>query len=370
MTTYRGFVQRSQERVFAVPSSRLATPLGTIEYADAGNGPPVLMSHGILGSHAEGEGMVARYVGEGYRTVAPSRMGYFGSTLSASASVALQADLYALLLDELELDRTTTFGFSAGGPSAIAFALRHPDRVEALVLASSALSGAKSPPRAMKPLMRVYFNSNFLFWLTRRVTPTLFARMLGVPKGYAPTGEEWLAIDEVGESLFPLRPRVHGARFDTFIGNPWVNRAPIDEIRVPTLIIHAGDDTLAPFANAIAAAPRIPGARLVTIERGGHLFLGHEHKGPRGDHGVRRGTERVIKHSRLSAHGCREHVRLGVDLYWLPLGVRGRCVHLSGKTFEAVAAITAHRSRLDLYHSFLEVRAPEGRWRQLIRRAC
>ena len=52
----------------------------------------------------------------------------------------------------------------------------------------------------------------------------------------------------------------------------------------------------------------------------------------------------------------------GVDLYWLPLGVRGRCVRWSGKTFEAVAAITAHRSRLDLYHSFLEVRAPEGRF--------
>ena len=52
----------------------------------------------------------------------------------------------------------------------------------------------------------------------------------------------------------------------------------------------------------------------------------------------------------------------GVDLYWLPLGVRGRCVRLSGKTFEAVAAMTTQRSRRDLYHSFLEVRAPEGRF--------
>jgi pimeloyl-ACP methyl ester carboxylesterase len=278
MTAYRSFVERSQERVLAVPSLRLATPLGTIEYADAGDGPPVLMSYGIIVSHAEGEGMVANYVGDGYRAIAPSRMGYFGSTLPDPASDALQSDLYALLLYELEIDRAITFGFSAGGPSAIAFALRHPDRVEALVLASSALPGAKAPPRAMTSLMRVYFDSNFLFWLTRRVTPRLFARMLGVPKGYAPTAEEWLVIEEVGGSLFPLPPRVHGAMFDTFIGNPGVNRAPIDEIRVPTLIIHAGDDTLAPYANAVAAAPRIPGARFITIERGGHLFLGHEQK--------------------------------------------------------------------------------------------
>jgi hypothetical protein len=52
----------------------------------------------------------------------------------------------------------------------------------------------------------------------------------------------------------------------------------------------------------------------------------------------------------------------GVELYWLPLGVRGRCVRLSGKTFEAVAAMTTQRRRRDLYHSFLEVRAPEGRF--------
>jgi len=278
MIGYRELIRTSRERVVETPSETLSTPLGTIEYADAGNGSPVLLSHGILGSHAEGEGMVANYVGAGYRSIAPSRMGYFGSTLPGSASVPLQADLYALLLDELGIDRTMTFGFSAGGPSAIAFALRHPDRVEALVLASSALPGAKAPPRAMKSLMRAYFDSNFLFWLTRRVTPRLFVRMLGVPKGYAPTAEEWLVIEEVGGSLFPLPPRVHGAMFDTFIGNPWVNRAPIDGIRVPTLIIHAGDDTLAPYANAVAAAPRIPGARFITIERGGHLFLGHEQK--------------------------------------------------------------------------------------------
>lgn len=44
---------------------------------------------------------------------------------------------------------------------------------------------------------------------------------------------------------------------------------------VPTLVLSARDDPLAPYWFAVAAAPRIPGARFVTIERGGHPFLGH-----------------------------------------------------------------------------------------------
>jgi hypothetical protein len=51
-----------------------------------------------------------------------------------------------------------------------------------------------------------------------------------------------------------------------------------------------------------------------------------------------------------------------VDLYWLPLGAGGRSVRLNGRIFEAVAARLDRRRPLDLYHSALEVRLPEGRF--------
>ena len=50
------------------------------------------------------------------------------------------------------------------------------------------------------------------------------------------------------------------------------------------------------------------------------------------------------------------------DLYWLPLGAGGHSVRLNGKVFEAVAARVARRERRNLYHSALEVLAPEGRF--------
>ena len=54
--------------------------------------------------------------------------------------------------------------------------------------------------------------------------------------------------------------------------------------------------------------------------------------------------------------------RAAVDLYWIPLGAGGHVVRLNGKVFEAVVSTFERRSPLDLYHSALEVRVPEGRY--------
>jgi pimeloyl-ACP methyl ester carboxylesterase len=78
------------------------------------------------------------------------------------------------------------------------------------------------------------------------------------------------------ELLFPLRPRRQGAVFDGFVSNPAADRFPLEQLAVPALVISARDDPLAPDRYAATAASRIPGARLVTIERGGHLLLGHD----------------------------------------------------------------------------------------------
>jgi hypothetical protein len=51
-----------------------------------------------------------------------------------------------------------------------------------------------------------------------------------------------------------------------------------------------------------------------------------------------------------------------VDLYWLPLGAGGRSVRLNGRVFEAVVARLEKRTSTALYHSALEVQAPEGRF--------
>jgi pimeloyl-ACP methyl ester carboxylesterase len=82
-------------------------------------------------------------------------------------------------------------------------------------------------------------------------------------------------LQSIRELLFPFKPRRDGAVFDGFVSNLAADRFPLEELKVPTLVISAKDDPLAPHRFAVEAAGRIPGARLVAIDGGGHLFLGH-----------------------------------------------------------------------------------------------
>ena len=53
---------------------------------------------------------------------------------------------------------------------------------------------------------------------------------------------------------------------------------------------------------------------------------------------------------------------VGIDLYWLPLGAGGHFVRFNGRVYELLRAFLDRRPPLDLYHTALEVRVPEGRF--------
>ena len=369
-TSYRQDMRAAWERVRAMPSDLLDTPAGPVEYAVSGVGPPVLVSHGILGSHVEGLGMAKTYVSDDVRAIAPSRFGYLGSALPSDATPAMQADVYVRLLDHLGVDRAVVLGFSAGGTSAIELALRRPERVSALVLTSSALPPASGLPKVARPFMSVAARSDRVFWLFARLMPGILHGLMGVPKNYDPSPEESETIRSVTASIFPVHPRRSGFIFDAFVGNLWVRNARLEQLDVPTLIIHAVDDSLAPYTNATGAAKRIPGAALVTIEQGGHLFLGQE----------QRVRDEIASFLSTPVHATRLHVdRQGpqvrvrhpmtseaspnaVSLYWLPVGAGAQLARRCVPIYEAVAAAREHRDRCQLYHAALQVRLDGQRY--------
>jgi pimeloyl-ACP methyl ester carboxylesterase len=80
--------------------------------------------------------------------------------------------------------------------------------------------------------------------------PTAFPQMMGAPKGYRPASEEEARVMAgVRELLFPFRPRRNGAVFDGFVSNPAADRFPLEQLAVPTLVISARDDPLAPYRS-------------------------------------------------------------------------------------------------------------------------
>ena len=118
----------------AVGSILVSTRCGPIEYQEAGTGTPLLMVHGSGGGHDQGMAFAGNLTKHGIRVIAVSRFGYLRTPMPADASPESQADAHVCLLDALGINKAAVAGGSAGGPSALQMAIRHPDRVSALVL--------------------------------------------------------------------------------------------------------------------------------------------------------------------------------------------------------------------------------------------
>lgn len=273
--SYKQFITGARNQLASSSRQTVEIPgRGIVEYTSDGSGPPALVSHPLFGGFDVGLGVGRNFLGPEFRIVAPSRFGYLGSTLPEAALPADQADAFATVLDTLDLERVVVLGYSAGGPPAIQFALRHPDRISALVLVASALPGkAGRPP---KPVANLLFGSDVVFWLLGKGGVTFTARILGMDSHFRLTGSQRNAIQDAWTSLFPIAPRKRGVLHDLYVSNPDVQGYPLEEIRVPTLIVNARDDAMSAYGNAERAAPRIRGSRLLSFDRGGHLLLDQE----------------------------------------------------------------------------------------------
>jgi pimeloyl-ACP methyl ester carboxylesterase len=271
MARYRRDLRCDYERLARFEPSVIETPFGRVEYAQVGEGPPVLVVHGVLGGFDFGVGVGRANVPAGYRIVSPPRFGFFGSALPPNPSPAAQADAFATLLDHLEIGELPVVAFSAGSSSAVQLALRHPERVSRLVLISPNSPHPEPLPKPPRLLAPIIF-SQPVFWAMRLLARSRLEGMSGTPAGFVPDAREGAALRETVDSLFPVGPRARGTIYDGYIGNLDIATYPFESITVPTLVVAAEDDTLAPYADSRAMAERIPGARFVSVRRGGHAL--------------------------------------------------------------------------------------------------
>jgi pimeloyl-ACP methyl ester carboxylesterase len=234
----------------------------------------VLVVHGIYHNCAGGL-LSVRDLFTDRRVIAPSRFGYLGSSLPPNATPAAQADAFATLLDTLNIDQIDVVGLSAGATSALQLALRHPRRVKHLAILVGNLPG--SPTAVVQPSW-ARFQGQFVMWALRTFAPATMVRMVAaVPKAFAMTSADARFVTEFIDSLFPVSAA--GFIFDAFMSNADVNDYNLEAIGVPTLIAHTKDDQLASHEASQRAAERIPGARFVSLESGGHLMIGQQKKG-------------------------------------------------------------------------------------------
>jgi pimeloyl-ACP methyl ester carboxylesterase len=255
-----------------------------IEHIDTGSGPALLAVHGGMGGYDQSWLLARALLADvtRHRVVAVSRPGYLRTPLSAGESAEEQADLFARLLDALRIERTSVAAVSAGGAPALQFALRHPDRCQAMVLVSAVTGRLENNPeieRRMR-IMGAMARVPGLPWLVRR-------KVMRDPRAGAyrsvrnPTIRERLLADSEATRLLhelqvsvtrDLRRRLPGTLNDTRRLSE-LPEIPAADIRVPILVIHGTDDDVVPYVHAQRLAANCPTAKLLGIEGAEHVVV-------------------------------------------------------------------------------------------------
>jgi len=323
-----------------------------IAYEQAGSGPPVIksstwMSHldedrdSPLGRHwiallTHGR-QLTRFDGRGY--------GLSDRHPRALDFDAMVSDL-AAVADAAGLPRFALLGFCHGGPVAIAYAARHPDRVSCLILCGSYAQGlARRDPSGSGAAER-----------------DLLLRTIEV--GWGQDNPAWRqvfatkALPEAPADVLGAYCRMQRASADpaqaAALTRLFWNFDVVDllpRVRCPTLVLHAARDALVPFEQGRLLARTIPHARLVPLDSGNHDLLADEPAWPvlvrevqsflaAHDAAARPAGQRSLAALSERERTVLEHVARGLDNTEI-----ARALHLSEKTVRN--HVTSIFSKLD-----------------------
>ena len=169
------------------------------------------------------------------------------------------------------LDTFPLFGSCQGGPIAVEYAARHPERVTHLVLYGTFARGRmkRAAGRQHEEEGRMWLKMVELGWgqdnpAYRQVFATRF-----MPEGSLEQLRSFAAMDRASTS-----PSTAVQLLDAF---SWIDvSASAARVRCPTLVLHANQDAIVPFEEGRILAALIPGARLETLESRNHVLLEHE----------------------------------------------------------------------------------------------
>jgi pimeloyl-ACP methyl ester carboxylesterase len=249
---------------------RVAAPDGAqLAVTVAGDGQSLLLIAGLGATRVVFDPLIALLTPT-FRVAVYDQRGIGDSQLTPGPYTTEQlGDDAAAVLDGLAIDHAAVMGASFGGLVAQQLAIRHPQRIEALLLAAT---GPGSAPLASKP------------------DPAAAAALLG-RGARTPEGAYRLACTVLYSRRFqeehadfiekqvrdrarrPVAARAFQAQLAASQGHDVWDALP--SIAAPTLVLHGSEDAVMPLGNAKLLCDRIPGAVLDVFDGAGHLFF-HE----------------------------------------------------------------------------------------------
>ena len=233
-----------------------------IYYEEAGKGPALMLVPGLSGLGSFWTQQVREFSRD-FRVVIHDHRGTGQSTHSRIRySVEQMAGDVLRLMDKLGIAAAHLVGHSTGGAIGQVIAQDHPARLQSLVL-SATWAGRD-------PFFRRLFESRKEVLLNLGVEAYLRASVLFLAPPWWVSANDAAIAESHRQAIKAAAPvEVMASRIDAIVA--FDRRARLGEIRTPTLVIVAADDTITPRFYSDELAERMPGAKLVVLEGGGHF---------------------------------------------------------------------------------------------------
>jgi aminoacrylate hydrolase len=233
-----------------------------IYYEESGRGHPLLLVPGLSGQGSFWSPQVADFSRD-FRVVIHDHRGAGQSTHSRiTYSVEQMADDVLRLMDALRIEAAHFVGHSTGGAIGQVIAVEHPQRLRSLVL-SATWAGPD-------PYFRRVFESRKEVLETLGLEAYLRASALFLmPPAWVSANDRTLTEQHRAARASAAPVEVMTSRIDAIVRHD--RRARLAEIRMPTLVIVAQDDMITPRFYSDELASRVPGAKLVVLDGGGHF---------------------------------------------------------------------------------------------------
>jgi pimeloyl-ACP methyl ester carboxylesterase len=249
-----------------------------LHYLDKGDGPPLLLIHGLAGQMLNFTHSLLGRLARDFRVIVLDRpgSGYSLRPDDALAPLSAQARVISRFCQALALQRPVVVGHSLGGAIALALALDHPEQVGALALVAPV---THQPQRIPQPFDGLAIGSALL---RRLIAWTLATPLAIANREQALTtlfGPQPVPADFAirGGGLLSLRPCAFvGASADLMAAEQDLAGMPArySSLTMPIGILYGTEDRiLDPVLHAQGFVAKVPSTELELIEGGGHMIL-------------------------------------------------------------------------------------------------
>jgi len=229
----------------------LASGRSRLFYEDVGEGPPVILAHGVGGNHASWFNQVPRF-SKARRVIVIDHRAFGKSEDIEEIGASGYVDDLERLMDELRVERAVLVAQSMGGSTCAAYACRRPERVAGLVLADT-LAGADLPAPHDAELAALNAANDGL---------SQAERVLG-PKIRAEDPERTFLYLQIAGFNSVSRKTLKGRM-------PRYAPADLAGIGAPILFLAGEHDVLCPPRLMKIAHEQVPGSRFEVIAGAGH----------------------------------------------------------------------------------------------------